>query len=112
MRSIATTGRAGWWSSVSRRTTSEPGSAKQIADFCETTYGVKFPLHAKTQVRGARAHPVYRALRAQTGKSPIWNFHKYLIDRQGTRALAFSSDVRPDDATLTAAIERLLAETR
>ena len=89
----------------------EPGSAKQIADFCETTYGVKFPLHAKTQVRGARAHPVYRALRAQTGKSPIWNFHKYLIDRQGTRALAFSSDVRPDDATLTAAIERLLAET-
>ena len=89
----------------------EPGSAKQIADFCETTYGVKFPLHAKTQVRGGDAHPLYRALSAQTGQAPGWNFHKYLIDRQGKNALAFASDVRPDAPSLTAAIERLIADS-
>lgn len=88
----------------------EPGSAKQIADFCETTYGVKFPLHAKTRVRGENAHPLYLALRTQTGEAPAWNFHKYLIDRRGTQVLSFASAVRPEDARLTSAIERLLAE--
>lgn len=90
----------------------EPGSASQIKDFCETTYGVKFPLHAKTQVSGSEAHPFYRALTTQTGEAPGWNFHKYLIDRQGTHVLAFASNVRPEDAKLTAAIERLLGETQ
>ncbi len=88
----------------------EPGSAKQIKDFCETTYGVKFPLHAKTQVSGPDAHPFYRALKTQTGEAPGWNFHKYLIDRQGAHVLAFASNVRPEDGELTTAIERLLGE--
>lgn len=86
----------------------EPGSAKEIKDFCEGTYGVKFPMYSKTSVIGARAHPFYKELAAATGRSPQWNFHKYLIDRSGTRVQSFDSQVRPDDRRLIAQIDGLL----
>ena len=86
----------------------EPGSAKQIADFCFNTYGVKFPMMAKTVVKGPGRHPFYAALDKASGQAPRWNFHKYLIDRRGQVVGSFVSDVRPLDAALVGAIERAL----
>jgi glutathione peroxidase len=87
----------------------EPGDAKAIGELCFNTYGVKFPMFAKTVVKGPQAHPLYVALAAATGQSPGWNFHKYLVDRQGRAVASFSSNVEPLDPKLTAAIERALA---
>src|SRR3954466_13510303 len=56
----------------------ETGSNKDIADFCENTFGVKFPMFAKSSVRGRDANPLFRQLAAKTGRQPLWNFHKYL----------------------------------
>ncbi len=86
----------------------EPGSDKEIADFCRLTYGVEFPMVSKTSVKGSAAHPFYKALAAQSGGRPMWNFHKYLIDRSGTRVLSFSSLTKPDDRELLARIEEFL----
>lgn len=88
----------------------EPGSGPAIAEFCQTTYGVGFPLHQKTRVTGAQAHPLYRMLAERAGHAPGWNFHKYLIGRDGRSVMSFDSRVRPDDPVLISAIERLLAE--
>lgn len=87
----------------------EPGSNKEIADFCENTYGVKFPMFAKTHVVGRDANPLFVELTRKTGRAPQWNFHKYLIDRSGQRALSFDSQVRPDDRRLRAQIDNFLA---
>ena len=87
----------------------EPGSSQQIAELCFNTYGVKFPMFAKTVVAGPQANPLFAALAQATGKPPAWNFHKYLVDRQGKPLAAFASSVRPTDAALTAAIEQALA---
>jgi glutathione peroxidase len=87
----------------------EPGGSAQIAELCFNTYGVKFPMFAKTVVVGPRAHPMFVALAQATGKPPAWNFHKYLVDRQGRPVAAFSSSVLPTDAALVAAIEKALA---
>lgn len=86
----------------------EPGSNKEIAEFCANTYGVKFPLFAKTTVVGSEAHPFYKSLAAKTGRAPGWNFHKYLIDRSGTKVLSFDSQVAPDDRRLLAQLEAFL----
>jgi glutathione peroxidase len=86
----------------------EPGSAKEIADFCFNTYGVKFPMFSKTVVKGAQANPLYAALAKATGQSPQWNFHKYLIDRSGKVTGSFASKVEPDSPSLVAAIEKAL----
>ncbi|WP_269144637.1 glutathione peroxidase [Nitrogeniibacter aestuarii] len=86
----------------------EPGDAAQIKDFCETTYGVKFPLHAKTAVTGADAHPLYKALFKQTGQVPGWNFHKYLIDHTGTEVVSLPSQVQPTSARMVELIEARL----
>src|SRR6478736_10505179 len=59
----------------------ETGSNKEIADFCENTFGVKFPMFAKTAVRGSDVNPFYRQLAAATGRAPLWNFYKYVIGR-------------------------------
>jgi len=88
----------------------EPGSNKQIAQFCEVNYGVSFPMFAKTSVVGANANPLYRDLAARTGQRPRWNFHKYLLDRAGDPVGSFESAVEPTDPKLTSQIERLLAE--
>jgi glutathione peroxidase len=87
----------------------EPGSNKEIAQFCRLNYGVTFPMFAKTSVVGANANPLYRALAARTGKPPHWNFHKYLIDRAGQPVAAFESAVEPADPRITVHIEKLLA---
>jgi glutathione peroxidase len=86
----------------------EPGSAKEIADFCFNTYGVKFPMFSKTVVVGAGRSPLYAALARASGETPQWNFHKYLVDRQGRVAGSFASSVTPSDKNLLAAIERAL----
>lgn len=88
----------------------EPGSEEEIAEFCTLTYGVKFPMFEKVQVRGAGATPFYKALKEATGDAPGWNFHKYLIDRRGKVVASFGSKTRPDDPQLIAQIESLLAE--
>jgi len=87
----------------------EPGNAKQIADFCFNTYGVRFPMFSKTTVKGASANPLFVSLGQATGKSPGWNFHKYLIDRQGRAVGSFDSNVAPTSAALVAGIEKALA---
>ncbi len=87
----------------------EPGSNKEIAQFCRVNYGVTFPMFAKTSVAGANANPFYRELAARTGKPPRWNFHKYLLDRVGRPVAAFESAVEPADPRVTSEIEKLLA---
>ena len=86
----------------------EPGSEQQIQEFCTLTYGVKFPMFEKVHVLGADATPLYQRLTAATGVAPGWNFHKYLIARDGRVVAQFPSKVKPDDPAVTAAIEREL----
>ena len=86
----------------------EPKSERQIAEFCRINYGVSFPMFAKTAVSGADANALYAALGRASGEAPQWNFHKFLIDRSGSRVLSFSSDTAPDSPRLVAAVERLL----
>eukprot|EP01133_Synstelium_polycarpum_P005514 gene5514-6371_t len=87
----------------------EPGNSKEIADFCYNTYGVKFPMFAKSVVSGPAPNPLYVELIKQTGKTPAWNFHKYLIDRHGKVVESFPSKVTPDDKKLVGAVEKALA---
>ncbi len=88
----------------------EPGTEKEIADFCRLTYGVQFPMMSKTEVVGPGTHPFFQELAKTTGDKPQWNFHKYLIDRSGRKVTSFSSRVEPNAPELTSAINRLLAE--
>ena len=87
----------------------EPGTEDEIRDFCTLTYGVKFPMFQKTTVKGDDADPLYKLLAQRTGKAPGWNFHKYLIGRDGRVAAAFPSQVAPLDKPLIQALERLLS---
>jgi len=87
----------------------EPGSSKEIADFCFNTYGVKFPMFAKSIVSGKEPNPLYVNLIKATGKTPAWNFHKYLIDRKGNVVESFGSKVTPTDKQLVSAVEKALA---
>ncbi len=87
----------------------EPGSSKEIADFCFNTYGVKFPMFSKSVVSGSGKNALYAALTKTTGKSPQWNFHKFLIDRSGLVATSYDSEVDPGGKVLTGAIEKALA---
>ena len=87
----------------------EPGNNKEIADFCYNTYGVKFPMFAKSSVKGKDMNPLFSALSKASGKSPGWNFHKYLIDKEGKLVANYGSSVSPDDKNLVAAIEKALA---
>lgn len=86
----------------------EPGNAKEIADFCYNTYGVKFPMFAKSSVTGAAANALHTQLTRATGKEPKWNFTKYLIDRKGNVIEHFPSKVAPEDKELVAKIEQAL----
>ncbi len=88
----------------------EPGSNKEVAQFCQANFGVTFPMAEKTTVAGKAASPFYAALALAGGGAPRWNFHKYLIDRSGARVAGFGSSVAPTDSRLTRQIERLLAE--
>ncbi len=86
----------------------EKGSNKEIADFCESTFGVKFPMFTKTQVTGEGAAPLFKQLTAQTGQKPRWNFHKYLIGRDGKVVDQYSSMTGPDSKSLLADIGKAL----
>lgn len=86
----------------------EPGSDKEIADFCRLTYGVKFPMAGKTTVSGRGANPFYLKLAEITGSKPRWNFHKYLINRDATQVVAFTSFTKPDDRELVNKIDQFL----
>jgi len=88
----------------------EPGSSKEIKDFCELTYGVKFPMVEKTSVVAGKANPVFAQLERMTGDAPEWNFHKYLISRDGKRAFSFSARTQPESKDVVARIEELIAE--
>ncbi|GAA5092400.1 glutathione peroxidase [Nocardia iowensis] len=91
----------------------EPGSAEEIQQFCSTTYGVDFPLLAKTDVNGENQHPLYATL-VETADADgaagdvQWNFEKFLIDRDGKVAGRFRPTVAPDAPELVAAVESLL----
>jgi glutathione peroxidase len=87
----------------------EPGDAKQIADFCYNTYGVKFPMFSKTEVVGKDTAPLFVALAQATGKRPTWNFHKYLIGRDGQVIASFDSEVTPESVPLVGSVEKALA---
>ena len=87
----------------------EAGSNKEIAEFCENTFGVKFPMFAKTAVRGSDANPLFRQLAADTGRAPLWNFHKYVIGRDGRVAGSFGSMTAPDDPAVLKLIDQQLA---
>lgn len=87
----------------------EPGGAREIGDTCFNVYGVRFPMFSKLTVKGAGVHPFYAQLAQATGQAPGWNFHKYLVDRQGKVVASFRSDVEPEDRRLTAELDKLLA---
>ena len=86
----------------------EPKSNKEIAEFCNNTFGVKFPMFTKTQVTGDGAAPLFKQLTAQTGQKPRWNFHKYLIGRDGKVIDQYSSMTGPESKTLLSAIDKAL----
>lgn len=111
----------------------EPGENQEIASFCAATYDVSFPLFAKISVKGDTAHPLYRELTTAepeaVGDGPmreklkgygisvgapgdvLWNFEKFLIDRDGRVAARFAPDVTADDPRLLAKVDELLEST-
>ncbi len=86
----------------------EPGSSEEIAKFCRATFGVKFPMFAKTNVKPENASPFYQGLIDATGSYPKWNFHKYLIDREGHVAASYDSVITPENEVLMDHIKSLL----
>ena len=89
----------------------ESGNNDQIAEFCENTYGVKFPMFAKSHVAGAQASPFFLELAAQSGQAPRWNFYKYLIGRDGRLVTHFPSLTAPDSKQLQHAVQEQLARS-
>jgi len=83
----------------------EPGSNKEIAQFCVNQYAIDFPMFSKTSLKN---NSLFTDLTKATGQAPQWNFHKYLVDRGGVRVQSFGSGVTPEDPKLVAAIEKLL----
>jgi glutathione peroxidase len=88
----------------------EPENNRKIADFCENTYGVKFPMFAKSSVRGPEALPFFKQLAAQTGTVPRWNFYKYLISRDGQTVKSYNAMTGPLDKGLLQDLEKMLAD--
>jgi glutathione peroxidase len=88
----------------------EPGTEEQIEEFCRLTYGVQFPMFEKTSVREDEAHPFYVALADAAGTYPTWNFHKYLIGRDGNLITNFSPRTKPYDDQVIAAVEQALRQ--
>lgn len=86
----------------------EPGSSREIAEFCTNTFGVKFPMFAKSRVTGAQANPVFAGLAQAGGGAPRWNFHKYLLGRDGKLIASHPSETSPLDPRLVGQVERAL----
>jgi glutathione peroxidase len=90
----------------------EPGGATEIAETAQHQYGVTFPIAAKAAVKGPNAHPFYKwAAHARPKDVPRWNFHKYLVGRDGYIAEAFPETVEPSDTRVKTAIARALADS-
>ena len=87
----------------------EPGSSEQIATFCKKNYGVQFPLFEKVKTKGAGKSEVYAFLTTKEAE-PKWNFHKYLVGKDGQVLKSFSSKVTPDSAELRSAIDAALKQ--
>jgi glutathione peroxidase len=91
----------------------EPGTAEEIAEFCQANFSVTFPLLAKTDVNGPDRHPLFARLtevadaKGNAG-DVIWNFEKFVVSPQGEVVGRFRSKVEPDDPELVAAIEAVL----
>ncbi len=83
----------------------EPGSNKEIASFCEKNYGVTFQMFEKVSVKGRDKHPLYRWLEEKTGKSPSWNFCKYIVGKDGDDVRFFSSKVNPMDQEILSVLK-------
>ena len=88
----------------------EHDSNKKIAEFCESKFGIRFPLTEKSSVKGNKAAPFYRWAAEVLGpdNAPKWNFHKYLVGRDGKLIAAFGTKVKPEDPALAAAIKAAL----
>jgi glutathione peroxidase len=89
----------------------EPGTENQIKTFCETRFAVDFPMTAKEHVVGGAAHPLYKWIAGELGEdaAPKWNFHKYLIGKDGSIAGTFGSRTEPNDAAMGKAIDEALS---
>jgi len=85
----------------------EKASNKEIADFCESTFGVKFPMFAASSVRGDNANPLFKQLAAATNTAPKWNFYKYIVARNGKVIGSWGSTTTPEG--LEKEIEKQLA---
>ncbi|MBU8540287.1 glutathione peroxidase [Falsiroseomonas tokyonensis] len=86
----------------------ESADAAKIREFCETVYGITFPLAGLTRVRGPQAHPLFAWLAARAGGPPRWNFHKFLVARDGLAARGFATSIEPEHPTLLRAVEAAL----
>lgn len=86
----------------------ESGSHQEIADFCENTFGVKFPMFVTSGVTGKTANPLFRQLTGKTGQRPRWNFHKYVVARDGQRVASFDTVTDPKDPAFLKDIEEKL----
>jgi len=84
----------------------EPGNEAEIKAFCRSTYGVQFPMFEKVHASQANAHPLYQKLGGLANEFPRWNFHKYLLDRDGQLVGSYKSGVKPEE--LVEKIEQLL----
>lgn len=92
----------------------EPGNDQEIENFCQVNYGVTFPMTAKEVVSGKNAHPFYLWAREKLGfgTAPKWNFHKYLINRQGELVTYFYSTTSPEAPRFVKAVEKALDEKK
>ncbi len=86
----------------------EPGTEEEIQEFCRLTYKVRFPMFEKVVVKEGAAHPFYDELAAAAGTYPTWNFHKYLIGRDGKLITEFSPRTQPYDDEIISEIESAL----
>jgi glutathione peroxidase len=88
----------------------EPGSEKEIKTFCETRFNIDFPMTAKEHVIGGEAHPLYKWIARELGEdaAPKWNFHKYLIGKDGSIAGTFGSRTEPMAPELVEAVDAAL----
>ncbi|PIQ24310.1 glutathione peroxidase [bacterium (Candidatus Blackallbacteria) CG17_big_fil_post_rev_8_21_14_2_50_48_46] len=88
----------------------EPGSDKEISEFCTKNFQVSFPMFSKSSVKGTAINPLFTELKKRTGEAPLWNFHKYLIDRKTQTVLSFNSSVSPLAPQFIQALEKMLKD--
>jgi glutathione peroxidase len=88
----------------------ELAEGQKIAEFCKLNYGVDFPMYEKSGVKGPNASAFYKALAKSSGTEPQWNFHKYLITRDGKTVVPLHSRVEPESREMRTKIEAMLEQ--